>query len=159
MKNKDSVYIIYADFVSVKGNRLFLRKPLTMILNDKATAEVSSNITNKTLSVVDRVINTLRSPIAKYTDPYLVASEFDKTLRDDVLKLHYLSAGKRKSFTDAAARYATVMQNAKLTQEEKESTYQYFTEKDADKIVDRFFNAKISNEDRHKKRVKKLDKI
>ena len=39
MKNKDSVYIIYADFVSVKGNRLFLRKPLTMILNDKVTAE------------------------------------------------------------------------------------------------------------------------
>jgi hypothetical protein len=39
MKNKDSVYIIYADFVSIKGNRLFIRKPLTMIINDKVTAE------------------------------------------------------------------------------------------------------------------------
>jgi hypothetical protein len=39
MKNKDSVYIIYADFVSIKGNRLFIKKPLTMVLNDKVTAE------------------------------------------------------------------------------------------------------------------------
>jgi len=39
MKNKDSVYILNADFVSIKGNRLFIKKPLTMVLNDKVTAE------------------------------------------------------------------------------------------------------------------------
>lgn len=39
MKNKDSVYIIYADFVNIRGNRLFIKKPLTMVLNDKVTAE------------------------------------------------------------------------------------------------------------------------
>jgi hypothetical protein len=39
MKNKDSVYIIYADFVSIRGNRLSIKKPLTMILNEKVIAE------------------------------------------------------------------------------------------------------------------------
>jgi len=39
MKNKDSVYIIYADFVNIRGNRLSIKKPLTMILNEKVTAE------------------------------------------------------------------------------------------------------------------------
>ena len=39
MKNKDSVYILYADFVSIRGNRLSIKKPLTMILNEKVIAE------------------------------------------------------------------------------------------------------------------------
>jgi ribose 5-phosphate isomerase B len=34
----------------------------------------------------------------------------------------------------------------------------YASEKDVDKIVDRFFNAKFSNISRYKRRIKKLDK-